>query len=113
MQLLDRAAAFQKRSCEPIEQLRMTRRRAHFAEVIRSRYEASAEMVMPDAIHNRAPGESVLRIGDPLRERGAAGAFVLRIRRSEIGGDAGDATERSRRRGFFGFVDIASRQQMD
>src|SRR5688572_6017056 len=68
---------------------------AIFTEVIGCVHQALAEVEVPDAVDDGAPGEGVLRIGDPLRQRGAAGTFVSRLRDRELGLEERDTGEGS------------------
>ena len=63
-----------------VEQLRVRRRRAHVAEVVGRVDDATAEVVVPDAVHDRPAGEQVVRAREPSRQGGAARAFVVGIR---------------------------------
>src|SRR5207302_671998 len=65
LQALQRAAIFEKRRGQPVEQLRMRRQRAHPAEVARRSDQTPAEVLLPDAIDDRPPGEDILRIAQP------------------------------------------------
>jgi hypothetical protein len=51
-------------------------RAAHATEVIRRVAQAASEMIVPHTIRDAAPGERVLLIGDPVRERRTALGFI-------------------------------------
>ena len=57
---------------QPVEQLRMRRRRALIAEVARRADDAAAEVVLPEAVDHHAGRQRVLGRGDPTRKRAAA-----------------------------------------
>ena len=57
---------------EPVEQFRLRGNGAHEAEIVGGGHEALTEVLLPDAVHNHARGEWILRAGDPLREAEAA-----------------------------------------
>ena len=65
VQGLDVPAAGDELVCQPIEQLRMRRRRRLSAEVVGVLNEAAAEMSLPDAIDEHAGHERIGRIGKP------------------------------------------------
>src|SRR5688572_19018025 len=71
MKFLERLAVLQKPEREPVEQLGMTRQRAHPAKVIGRLDQSSTEMVVPHAIHNRTARQQVVRTRNPLRKRNA------------------------------------------
>ena len=98
---------------EPVEQLRVGRRAAHFPEVVRRVAQAAAEVVMPHAIHDAAPGERVAFVGEPARERGAARGFVAGIGERKIAGQVRQITECAGTDEVGGLIDVAAREQMD
>ena len=53
---------------EVVEELRVAGRCALFAKVINRADEATAEEVMPDAVHHHASDERVLSLREPARE---------------------------------------------
>src|SRR5688572_22300329 len=68
---------------------------------------------MPNAVDDGAPRERVVRIGDPLGERGAAGSFVGGSREGKArleGADGGEGTGRSF---IAGLVDVAAFEDMN
>src|SRR4051812_11777241 len=95
MEGFDGLATFLKPAGQPVEEFGMGRLRAHVTEVVWGFNDAAAEMVMPNAIYDGATGEKVGGIGEPFRERGAAGPFVRGVCDFESGvrsGDGGDAS---------------------
>src|SRR4029453_1347717 len=52
------------------------------AEITRRGDQPAAEMMVPDAVDNRPPGERILRFADPSGERRAARSFC-RLRLSD------------------------------
>ncbi len=65
MQFLQRLAVLGEPIREPVEQLGMGWQRAHVTEVVRCLHNSAAEVIMPDAVHQRAARVQVARIGDP------------------------------------------------
>src|ERR1700721_4388356 len=61
VQVLERTARGPEIAGEPIEKLGMGRHGAHVAEVVWRIDDAFAEMIMPDAIHDAAPRQNVVR----------------------------------------------------
>ena len=53
---------------EPVEQLRMRRRRSLRAEVLAGLDEAAAEELLPGAVDRDARGQRVLLVDEPARE---------------------------------------------
>src|SRR5258708_37026265 len=47
--------------------------------------EAAPEMIVPDAIDDRAPHQRIVGIGDPVRECGSPRPFIIGIDEFEIG----------------------------
>src|SRR5438128_11913258 len=93
VQALERAAVVAERDGEPVEQLGMAGRRAHFAEIVGRIDEAFAEVVVPDAVDDGTPGQAVFRLGDPASQRGTAGALVFWIGELESRFEAGNTSE--------------------
>src|ERR1041385_4805526 len=50
---------------EPVEELGVAGAAAHFAEVVGGVDDSAAEVVVPDAVDDGAPGEGVVGVGDP------------------------------------------------
>ena len=75
MELLDRGAVTQL-DREPIEQIGVRRKAAHFAQIVRRVHDAPTEVIVPESIRDRAPGEDVLLARDPVRERQSALSFA-------------------------------------
>ena len=53
---------------EMVEEFWVGRRFAESAEIVRRRHDAIVEVMLPDAIGDRAPRECVARIDDPVGE---------------------------------------------
>ena len=68
MQLLERLAFVAKLRRQPVEQLRVGWPGAHLAEVVGRRHDASAEVVLPDAVDDGTPCERVIRFCEPAGE---------------------------------------------
>src|SRR6185436_161785 len=80
---------------EPVEQLRVGRPHAVEAKITRRRHESGAEMILPHAVDDAAPRQRVLRIGDPMRERGATRAFRRVFRQDKSRGPEREHRERA------------------
>ena len=98
---------------EPVEEFGVGGEVAHVAEVVRGIDEAAAEVVVPDAVDDAAPGEGVLGVGDPVGEGGAAGAFGGVWGEVEAGGKGGDAGDGAGGGGASWFADIAAGKDGD
>src|ERR1043166_1261670 len=83
MQLLQRPAFLDKSPRQPIEQLRMARLLTQMPEVARRADESASEMILPNAIHNNAWGERIVRAREPLRQRRATARRVGHSRREK------------------------------
>ena len=66
MQRFDRPAGFDQAAGQPVQQLGMSRQRAHAAEVARRADYSFAEVLLPDAIDHHARGQGMLGRADPL-----------------------------------------------
>ncbi len=78
MDRLERLAAVAQLDGQPVEQLRMRRLRAVAAEVVGRVHQSPAEVIVPDAVDDRSPGQHVGGAGDPLGQRGTAAPFLIR-----------------------------------
>ena len=52
---------------------------AHATEVVRRVAESLAEMMLPDAIGDAAPGERIRGMYDPVGQRGPTELFVVSV----------------------------------
>src|SRR5262249_48143371 len=104
---------FLKRDGKPVEQIGMRRLRAHVAEIVWRIDDAAAEVVVPNAIDDGAPGERVARIADPARQGDTAAAFIVRIGESESRFKAADTFERARFRFGTGLGNVAALEHVD
>ena len=86
MQMFQGAGAVAQFGREPVEQFRMRRCAAHAPEITRGVADAATEMIMPHPVSDAAPGERVLVIGDPIRERSTALGFIAGVRFGESRG---------------------------
>jgi hypothetical protein len=91
----------------------MRRRAAHLAEVARCVAQAAAEVMMPDAVHDAAPGQHVVGMRQPVGQRGAAFAFVLGILQRETRGQMRQRGERARPDDGAGLVEISPMQDVN
>ncbi len=66
VQRLEPPARLDQFAGQPIEQLRMRRRRAQVAEIVRRTDDAAAEMMLPDAIGHHPGRELVVRRSEPI-----------------------------------------------
>ena len=80
VQRLERLTAIAELGGQPVEQFRMRRQPAHAPEIIRRLDQTSTEVILPDSIDGRTPGQRIVASRQPLREGGAALAFGV-IRR--------------------------------
>src|SRR5262245_58358415 len=80
------------------------------AEIVRSRNESSAEMIMPHAVSHDAGGERVARIGEPFGESAASLGFRGIGGQSEVAVQFCDGGQCARRDDFLRSSDIASLQ---
>jgi hypothetical protein len=62
---LDGPAALDEADGQPVEQFGMTRFLAAIAEVVAGRHQASAEVMLPDAVDHDASRQRIVRRGDP------------------------------------------------
>ena len=71
---------------------------SHPAEVIRRIDDAASEVVQPDAVHNRAPGQWMIVAAEPLGQRDATLTLVMIFQKVEARLDTRDEVKRARRR---------------
>ena len=98
---------------QPVEQLGMRRPGAVAAEVVGRLDDSAAEMIVPEAIGDRTPGEHVLGAGEPVGQGGATAPLVLGMGQRKRAGQTGKARERSRADRFAGLLDLAPAQHGD
>ena len=89
MQVLERAASVAEAQGEVIEELGVGGLCAHPAEVVGRVHESAPKVELPHAVHDRAPGERVIRVRDPFREGDSARALVALLGEPEGGGGVG------------------------
>ena len=77
VQRLERAARLEKRRASQSSSSGCDGSAAHPAEIVGCRDQAAAEMLVPDAVDDRPPGERVPGVGDPASQGRAAGRFVV------------------------------------
>ena len=68
MELLDRLALIPEFHCQPIKEFRVRGRLPHSAKIIWGIDDPPAKMILPNAIGNTAPGQRLVRPGQPLCE---------------------------------------------
>ena len=83
VQAFDPPAAFDEIGGEPVEQFGVAGGFAVGAEVAGGADEASAEMVLPDAVDQDAGRERVVFVADPVGQGEAAGGLRRRLERGE------------------------------
>src|SRR3569623_2708326 len=66
--MLDAPASFNELAGQPIKQLRMRRRFAHYAEVIFAADQSVAKMVLPDAIRHNSRRQGIVGRSEPISE---------------------------------------------
>ena len=64
----------------------MSRRRPHTSEIIGRVYQSSTEMMLPNAIDDRTPGQRMIGSSDPSSERCATVAFGVIRQQVEVTG---------------------------
>src|SRR5207249_9076303 len=85
MQFLDRPAVIDEPACEPVEELRMRGLLAHDSEVAGCADQSFPEVMLPDAVHDDARGERIVRAGEPPGQRQPAQARALWDREVRLG----------------------------
>ena len=75
VQRLERLTAVAKLHGQPVEQLGMRGQLAHPAEVVGRGHDPPAEVILPDPVDDRPPGQGVARVGEPARQGRAAVAL--------------------------------------
>ena len=113
MQLLERLAAVAEFEREPVEQFGMGGQRAHAAEIIRRFHQAAAEVILPDAIHDAAPGERIVGVREPLSERDAARALGVLGGEREARGQGRERGERAGGDDFLRLFHVAAMEELD
>ena len=68
--------------------------------------------MVPNAIHCGTPGQRVVRMREPMRQRGAAGALVVPIREVEPRRQCADKGECTGRRRLQRLVDVAASEEL-
>ena len=62
---------------QPVQQLRMRGPATHLAEVVWRLHQATAEMILPHTVHDRTPGQRIVRVRQPAGEPRASRAFIM------------------------------------
>ena len=106
MQFLQAPAALHELDRQPVEQLRVRRRRALTAEVVLGLDNPSAEVLLPHAIDGHARGQRVTRIHQPAGKVKPVGGAGSRHERRQHGWHAG-LESCSRPREIAGNVDVS------
>src|SRR5262249_48870162 len=106
MQQFQRSSAFEERRRQPVEKLRVSGGRTHSSEIVGRVDNAAAEVILPDAIHHRSPGENVSRIGDPAGKCRAATSLIVYVRKLEPRPQTVNAGQRSRLGGGLRLIDV-------
>src|SRR5437762_652180 len=66
-------------SCQPVEQLQMTWQFSSQTEIARRSHQASAKVMLPNAIHHHARGQRVLRVCNSSRQFETAIPMLKRL----------------------------------
>src|SRR5438132_9573289 len=88
----------------------MARQAAHAPQIVRSIDDPLAEVIVPDAIDDAAPGQRVARIGNPFGEGSTAISLALRLKG---GVERGHAFERAGADGLQRLLDVAAPEDED
>ena len=75
MQRLEGLAVVAEPHRQPVEQLRMTRSSPHATEIIGRLNQSTAEVMLPNPVHDGPPGQDVGWISNPLGQGHSALAF--------------------------------------
>ena len=95
MQVLERAASVAEAQGEVIEELGVGGLCAHPAEVVGRVHESAPKVELPHAVHDRAPGERIIRVRDPIREGDSARALAAFFRETKGGWGVSDCADGS------------------
>src|SRR5260370_28033234 len=85
----------------------------HPSEVVGGIDDSPAEMIVPEAIDDRPPGEDVRTIDDPAGEGRSTASFVIRVSQSEFRIQTSDTGEGTGLDGGDGLIDVAATQKMN
>src|SRR5262245_34950065 len=114
MKLFERAVRFvAEPDGEPIEKFGVSGSSCHVAEIVGRVHESAAEMIMPYAVDDVAPRQDVSIVGEPIRQRGAALAFVAFIGKEKIARQIGDAMKRARRDDFAWAIQVTTDEDVN
>src|SRR5436309_176451 len=86
---------------------------AHATEIAWGLHDATTEVIMPNAVHNRSPGQRVSRVSDPTGQSGAAAPLILRIRNFKSRTQSRNTGQRAGADRFTRFVNVAPFQDVD
>ena len=113
MQILERLTILQEVARQPVEQFRMAGLLAHAAEVVRRIHNRATEVILPDSIHDRTPGQRMIVLSDPLCQRRAASRFGMIGRQRELPCVSGSQRNCTGRHGRTRLRFVASMQHSD
>src|SRR5438270_12399185 len=82
-------------------------------EIVRRLHDAAPEVVLPDSVHDRPPGERVLGTGDPLRKRRAADALRIPSLARKRRRQTRHAGQSSRLRDLARLLDLSALETVD
>ena len=113
VEALERAAAVAEFRRQPVEQVGVRGRGTHASEVTRRRDDAPAEVILPDTVDDRPPGERVVGAGDPAGQRHAAVSLGMLRRQVEPARQHFDRGERPGRHLVRGGEHVAAGEHVD
>src|SRR5437660_1066784 len=91
----------------------MARLPAHATEIVGRLHDSTAEVIMPNPVHDGSPGQRILWVSDPPGESGATSSFILRLRKLEARTQSRNARESAGTDCFTRFVNVPAFQNMD
>ena len=113
MQGLLRLAVIAECGRQPVEQLGVSGQGAVSAEVVGRLDDAAAEVIMPQPIGDRTPGQDIGRAGEPIGECGPPASLVVRIGKGKRRRKGRQARERPGADSLARLIDLAAAQDGD
>ena len=113
VELLERAPVVPEPNRQPVEELGVRWLSTHAPEVVRRVDEAAAEVVLPHAVDDRPPGQRVVPVGDPPRERRAPLSFARVGIELEVVGQIRQERQRPRLGQRAALPDVPALEQVD
>src|SRR5437660_1353210 len=104
---------FHEPKCQPIEQFGMARQAAHMPEVVRRFHNPPAEMVLPNTIYDRTPGQQIMTPGEPMSQGGPPRSLIGLSLLFEQAGGFGEDGRRAGNGWFLWPLDVSAREHID